>query len=549
MTLRLRPRRIEWIALGLVIAAVAVALRFWRLTWGLSEQLGFPDELVNFNRYAEAFKTLSCSSFAQRNPQYPTLYGYLLALTATALDATGLFPQPLRQASLQAFLGGRLVAAVAGIATVGLVGVTATRMYSRHAGFAAAALMAVLPFHVLYGHVGSTDVLLAAFAALTVHCADGATRTGRSLLAAAAGFAAGLAFSTKYTGLAMLVPAGWVVLDRGFAERSVRRAALLALAVGAGFLGGVLCGCPPCVLTPDIMLRGMRALYVQTTYLYSGLHNNYLVPSLGWYGRQYVYQLVASLPFALGWPLYALSLAGVAVALRGHGRGDRLLLVTLVSFFVAMSSSQVAFPRYLMPLFPVLVILAGRAATALERPRWAGLAVLAGVWIYTLALSVSQIARFSFDQQREVAEWIARSPARTAESRVGVPQVILDYYRLEKPLGERGLRMVSLQRGKWFEDPPEFLVLPEWVEISIDRDQPGGSIWNDLERLRSGAAGYTRAASWRSTYLQESFYTRLDPAFAADLWQGEIGFTVYVRDRAALNRTEPAETGSPPARR
>jgi hypothetical protein len=64
----LRPRRIEWIALGLVIAAVAVAIRFWRLTWGLSEQLGFPDELVNFNRYAEAFNTLSCSSFAQRNP-------------------------------------------------------------------------------------------------------------------------------------------------------------------------------------------------------------------------------------------------------------------------------------------------------------------------------------------------------------------------------------------------------------------------------------------------------------------------------------------------
>ena len=50
-----------------------------------------------------------------------------------------------------------------------------------------------------------------------------------------------------------------------------------------------------------------------------GFPNNTLVPSLGWYGRPYLYQLVASLPFSLDCPLYALALVGVGVALWKQG--------------------------------------------------------------------------------------------------------------------------------------------------------------------------------------------------------------------------------------
>jgi len=100
---------------------------------------------------------------------------------------------------------------------------------------------------------------------------------------------------------------------------------------------------------------------------------------------------------------------------------------------------------------------------------------------------------------------------------------MLDYYRLTGPLAD----------GHWFDNPLDSFVLPEWFEVAIERDMPDSPVAHDLERLRSGAAGYQRAAHWSSSYLQRDLYTALDPAFAGDLWQGEIGFTVYVRAVAA----------------
>ena len=51
----------------------------------------------------------------------------------------------------------------------------------------------------------------------------------------------------------------------------------------------------------------------------------------------------------------------------------------------------------------------------------------------------------------------------------------------------------------------------------------------ELDPVESGEAGYRPAIRFRSSYFQERLDAWLDPAFAVDLWQGEIGFTVYLR--------------------
>ena len=542
----LDPDRRTTIVLCLAIAAVAIWVRFWRLSWGLPEQAGFPDEAWIFNKYANAFTSLSWKSFEQRNPLYPTLYGYLVGLTAVSLRAVGILGGTLKQLTPEAFIAGRSVSALMGLATVGLVGFGAGRMYSRRVGLAAAALMAVTPFQVMYGHIASTDTTLGACAALTILCAHAAGRSGRISAVMATGMAAGLAFSTKYTGLSMIVLGAWVVLERWVAERSLRRALVVALAVAVGFVGSVTLACPPCVLTPRAMLGGMHLLYVETTYGVAGLTNNHLTPTLGWYGRPYLFQLVAALPFSLGWPLYVAALAGVGVALWRREQADRLLLVAVGAFFLSIGASRAVPPRYLMPIFPGLVILAGRALLVRQRPPWAGRALLACVWLYSMVLTATQVARFSFDQQRGVAAWIAAQPNAGGRIRtVGYPWMILDYYRLDQPLANYGLKAVAMKEGTWFDDPPDFIVIPEWYEISIDRDRKSARAAQDLARLRAGEGGFRRGPPWRSHYLQSNFYTWLDPAYAGDLWQGEIGFTVYIRDPAAAGGSRPAE--APPA--
>ena len=524
------------------IVVIAAFLRCWRISWGLSGStrnlLGFPDEIISWLPYVRDFVPLSWTSFDKPDLHYPTLYGYLVGLTTAALRALGWVvvadpAHPLLHPSPGALLVARGISVTASLATVAIVGFTAARMYSRRVGFAAAALMAVTPFEVLYTHIASPDTLLTTCCAAAMLLSY-LTAVGSSLwLAAAAGFAAGAATATKYTGLAMTVTVAWAVLENAVRHRSLRRGLALATLATAGFAVAFSLGCPPCMAHPDRMLAAMKTLAALTTLHQSGFHNNILVPALGWYGHPYLYQFVASLPFVLGWPMYALALAGVVVAVRAHTAADRVLCAAAVPYFLVMAGSMLVYPRYLLPVLPAFVILAARTVSVI-RSRQARILVLAAVGTYALAFAASQVARFSLDQQRDVARWVAeaagtRSPRNV---RVGVPEMMLDYFRLTAPLARHGFKPVELTDGHWFDEPLDFFVLPEWYEIAIERDMPGSAAAVDLAKLRSGAAGYKQAAAWSSGYLQRDFYTTLDPAFAADLWQGEIGFNVYVRERA-----------------
>jgi hypothetical protein len=525
-------------SLAVVICGSAAALRIWRLSWGLPAHSGFPDEWASFTVYAPSFVPLTWASFTAHGFQYPTLYGYLIGLTTALLHGLGVLTGPVPATSMDALMVGRGLSAAMGLATIGLVALLGKRMYSPGVALSAAALMAVAPFHVMYGHIAATDVPLTALTALTMLAAHATTQGETPLSPAAGGFVAGLAFATKYTGLAMLAPVVWALLERTLRERSASRSATSALAALLGFALGTSLGCPPCVMHPGEVLGGMRHLHTVTSVHYLGFSNNCLTPTLGWYGRPYVYQLVASLPFSFGWPLYALALVGVCVAMLRRELADRLILATLVPYLVVIGGSMVVFPRYLLPLFPGLILLASRAAWVVFPWPYVRVVLLAAVWLYSLGLSATQVARFSFDQQRAVARWILEAPqfaGRLPKTiRVAVAdEMVLDYFRLTKPLATAGLDFVRVARGHWFDRAADVFILPEWFEIAIERDRPSALLTRDLERLRSGAAGYRPAAHWSSSYLQRDFYTRIDPGFAADLWQGEIGFTLYVRESTA----------------
>jgi hypothetical protein len=511
-------------------ALATLGLRFWRLTWGLDDASWFIDE-GPFAARAAAFVPLSWRSLEAPNFHYPTLYGYLAGAATAAAAALGLIAPPAPPYTPAVVLTARVTATLAGVATVLLVGLIGRRLCSARVGLVAAALLAVAPLHAMHSHIAATDTLLTACAALTILAAWRLAARGGVGAALAAGVTVGLATATKYTGLAFLLPVGWAVLEHGVRRRSVRAGVVLGATALAGAVLAFAIACPPCVLQSQALLGGIRYHRMTTTIGSTGFLNNHLTSTLGWYGRPYLYELVASLPYALGWPLCALSYAGVGVAAWRRQPADRLLLAALVPYFAAMGGSLVVFPRYLLPLFPPLLLLAARALEALPWRR-VGILLLAGVWTYSLALSASQVARFSTRQQDEVVGTI-RSALGGRPARVAVPQLMrrgFDYYRLGDRLRRSGLTYLAVVDGQWFDEAPEVLVLPEWREISIARDMPGTPVARDLARLRSGEAGYRLLRRWPAWYLQRDLYMRLDPAFGGDLWQGEIGFSVWVRD-------------------
>ena len=123
-------------------------------------------------------------------------------------------------------------------------------------------------------------------------------------------------------------------------------------------------------------------------------------------------------------------------------------------------------------------------------------------------------------------------PVEGRAPRVAVPALMrgLDYFGLASFLTRAGVVYVPIFDGRWFQQDPDVLVLPEWVRIAIRRDVLPQRLM--LDELEAGALGYRLGARWPpSWYLQRDLYTWLDPAFAGDLWQGEIGFEVWVRER------------------
>lgn len=268
------PRRRVVGALTVVgIAVVAVVLRIWKLRWGLRAGMAFTDELQLWPSYLTAFVPLRPQSFLREdNPAallYPAFYGILSGFATAVAHAVGLIPAP-RQDIFSAIYVARLVSAGASLLNVLLVGLLGWRIGSPRAGLLAAALAAVVPVEAMQVHYASVDPLLGVCTTLTLLLACQLVLRPSGWTALAAGAAAGLAFSAKYTGLIVFGSCGWAMLEVSIRERSLRPLLRMLPFAALGFLAALLLACPPCVLQSAFMFRAISGLsnISSTSYLH-----------------------------------------------------------------------------------------------------------------------------------------------------------------------------------------------------------------------------------------------------------------------------------------
>lgn len=525
----------------LVVTLLGAALvRAWNLGWGLEHRMAFPDELAFWKSYLFAFVPPRPESLLGHPLFYPPLYGHLSGLAVAAATALGALGPG--QDVYRALLVARGVSVVASLVTVLLVWRLGARFYGACTGLLAAALMASIPFEAIQTHYASVDALLVTTTALVLLASARFTRARRPAWAMAAGACVGLALGVKYNAGALLAVPLWVVLEEGLARRSLRPVVTLGMAVGVGCAVAGALAAPSWLLETDRTLAAFRYMRWQMTggWLPEG---NHAAASLGWYGRPWLIHLVATLPFTLGWPAYAASLLGVGVALRRRTDVDRVLLVMIAVYVVTLGLPTPTFPRYVLPLGPAFVVLAARALLGLRLPLRAIAVLCTAIVAYGHVLGASQVARFSYDQQLGVASWLRAVAERDqAPLRVGYPQPLAAYFALREPLLRAGLSPVPKPDGRWFEGSPEAFVMPEWLATATRRDRNVAARLAALDDLESGRAGYREVARWRSSYFQEDLYTWLDPAFASDLFMGELGFRVYLRDDVATRLDLPARS-------
>jgi hypothetical protein len=360
---RLDGRRWPW-WLGLAaVLAVALGLRLWGIRHGLPYAYN-ADENAHFVPGAIGL-------FGHGpNPHYfvnPPAYTYLLHVVfdlrfggrAGVSSAYATHPT-------EVFVVARVTAAVVGTLAVWLLYCAGARMADRRVGLLAAALLAVAFLPVFYSHLALNDVPTLAPIALSLWGIAGVLRRGRIADYALAGVGLGLACASKYTGGIVLLPllgAAAVQLASGPPAR--RRAALGGLALaGVLALAAFVAANPFAVLDHAAFRDGLSH---QASAAEDELGKLGLTQPSG-----HLYYLW-TFTWGLGWiPLVAAAIG--AVALLVADRRMALVLVPAVIVYVLFMGTQARFfGRWLLPVFPIMCLLAAwtivRAAELAGR-RW-----------------------------------------------------------------------------------------------------------------------------------------------------------------------------------
>ena len=422
------PAAIGWtgVALAIILAGAAV-LRLKGLSWGLPYGYQNPDEHVVLLR---AFRVAG----GHLNPgffYYPSLIFYLIGGATwvvswfhAAHGVSFLSPAAFVTDPTPYYLIGRSVVVACGMTSVYLIYRLGKEAFSRPVGLLAALFLAVEPLHVRYSHVAVTDVPATMFGLLALLLFLRAARLGsaRSLLYGA--LAAGLATGTKYNLGMLFVPgavACWYVYRDGLSAHGLRR--LGALATRSLRRVAVPMFLAFLVSTPFALLDAPR-------FVGDFVRQNNIVAN-GWLGFEnvhngYWYNLSVNLLGSLGVVLLALGLIGVALAFARRTRADYILVPYVLAYYLYVSSWHALLDRYLLPIVPLLIVLAMRACVGLASVpvvRRRGLVVVAAAFLVLGAIVLP--ARASINYSRSLSGTDVRTVAKAwIEHHVPVSAVI-----------------------------------------------------------------------------------------------------------------------------
>jgi Dolichyl-phosphate-mannose-protein mannosyltransferase len=352
-------RRWAWGGLAVVLAG-GLGLRLWGVRQGLPYAYN-ADEADHFVPHAVAMfgHDLNPHYFANP-PAYTYVLHYLFALwyggTAGVRHAVAAHPGDV-------YTLARVTAAALGTAAVWLLYATGARLLGRGVGLLAAAIEAVAFLPVFYAHLALNDVPTLAPLTLSLLGTAGVLRKGRARDHLLAGVGLGLACASKYTAGIVLVPFAAAVAaryldaagERGSAGAARRAVGGIALAGGTALVAFFVAN-PYAVLDYSTFHSDL----VHQSTLSAEAQGKLGAPENG--GLAYY---LWTLTWGLGW-LPALTALGGALSVWRRERALGWLLVPAPLLYIAFMGLQGRyFGRWLLPVFPILCLLAALGALQL----------------------------------------------------------------------------------------------------------------------------------------------------------------------------------------
>lgn len=525
-------------ALGLGLAiALAVALRAWRLRQGLPD---FLDEAIPLKEALEMWGWETGRT--DLNPHffhYPTLSIYLhfllQKLTFAAGWLLGRFASPADYRLLyeidpsSVVIAARALSFAADALTVVAVWRVAERLRAG-AGLPAALLAAASPTLIETARAVHADTIMAALLAWAVERMLAWRLEGRrdQLLAAVA--LTGLAAGAKYTAGLLVLPLGWVLVERALAARgpaaqapAARAPIAPAPARGAG--GGTAPGLARGLGQAALAAAGALAAFLLSSpyvaldfggfwrdFAYEGQHMAAgHLGTLDRTGAAYYWRRLLAEPGPLG---LLLALSTLAWLRRpGPARGATACVwLALAPQLAALAAFRMEAARYLLPALPLAAALAAAAGTAAlaaaaarlagtRRPalRVAALALWAALLLPTLGAGLRTAAAGRDTTQQQARRWLEAhlAPARDV--------IVMESYG---PVLRHVFQQDAVRRGNSYAAASpavreRFDAVPTWRAVTLPM-AVSGRLGVVLER--PGVPPRTATVFPHASALNEVFY-------------------------------------------
>ena len=393
------------------VTVVAAFLRFWQLT-----AVGF-----NSDEAVYAGTAASIAGDQSLRPMFPVFRAHpLLFQTLVALAGHG--HRPTEWAA-------RAVPAAIGVAAVVVTYLLGGRLYGRVPGLVGAAILAVMPYHVVVSRQVLLDGLMTLCATAALYCVVRYAHTRRPLWLMSAGAMMGLAVLAKETSVVLFGGLyAFFALTPAIRVRLRHQAMALATVVAVA------------AAHPIVLSLAGRASTGQNYLLWQMFRR-------GNHGPQFYLTVV---PPALGLPVVAAALAGLVWLRRENGWRERLLLCWMAVPVAFFSLWPVKGYQYLLPVAPAMAVLAARALTRLRaapllarHPRLPRLVVAAAIATTLASLAVAAWAQVNpaptgtflagtggLPGGREAGQWVREHVPAGAQLLASGPSIanVLEFY-------------------------------------------------------------------------------------------------------------------------
>jgi 4-amino-4-deoxy-L-arabinose transferase-like glycosyltransferase len=359
----------RWVWAGLLaVLAGGLLLRLWGVRQGLPYVYNV-DEATHFVTHAVQMFG------GGLNPHYfanPPGFTYLLhGLFGLWYGGGSAAQRALEGDPTGVFTLARAASAVLGTIALWLLYLTGARLFSRPAGLLASAILAVAFLPVFYAHLAVNDVPTLAPLTLSLLGSAGVLRRGRRRDYVIAGVGLGLACASKYTAGIVILPLIAAVLARRRSHPREGSAVLAGVAIAAA------CALAAFLVANPYSLLDYSAFHselVHQSTLSAEAQGKLGAPRVGGFAY-YLWTLT----WGLGWVPALAAVAGAVLIWRRDSAVGWMLVPAPILFLLFMGLQGRYFGRWLMPIFPVLALLAAFAALALARaggrrlqgsPRW-----------------------------------------------------------------------------------------------------------------------------------------------------------------------------------